>query len=163
MGKILRKILFNKKAYDTENDTRNPDISEKDVNFFNTFGFLKVPRFFAQEIKLINREFDRLMKERFGDALNEDRNFLYPQFMDNSSTLSDLLLLPKITALAKALVGDGFVYKGSDGNIFTQTTGWHRDYLIRTKSCKILIYLDSNNEDNGALRVIPGSQFIDDT
>ena len=53
--------------------------------------------------------------------------------------------------------------KGSDGNVFHAYTPWHRDYLIRTKSIKVLIYLEENNETNGALRVIPGTHFIDDS
>jgi hypothetical protein len=131
------------------------------VQFFNTFGFLKIPGFFTEEIREISNEFDSMMKEKFGDT-SAERNYLYPQFIDNSRKLSELLTLPKLSTLIGALMGKDFVYKGSDGNIFSASTGWHRDYLIRTKSCKMLVYLEENEENTGALRVIPGTHFVDD-
>lgn len=152
IGKLMKK---------KEVKPSNFALDGKVANFFATFGFIKIPGFFAPEIKMISTEFDRLMKEKFKDT-SEKRNYLYPQFIDNSELLSNLLILPKITELFSSLLGDDFVYKGSDGNIFAAPTPWHRDYLIRTKSCKMLVYLEENNEKTGALRVIPGTQFVDD-
>lgn len=86
-------------------------LPESMVHFFNAFGFLKIPGFFAEEIKMISREFDKKMTEKFGDT-HQPRNFLYPQFIDNDPTLADLLILPKVSNLATSLLGDGFTYKG---------------------------------------------------
>jgi hypothetical protein len=136
-------------------------VTEPMINFFDTFGFLKIEGFFDQEYSLISERFDRLMRDKFGST-NEPRNYLFPQFIDNDPQLADLLCLPKLQVLASALLGHDFVYKGSDGNVFGSPTPWHRDYLIRTRSIKLLIYLESNDNDGGALRVIPGTQFVDD-
>jgi hypothetical protein len=136
-------------------------VTDSMINFFDTFGFLKIEGFFDQECSVISERFDRLMRDKFGSA-SEPRNYLYPQFIDNDPQLADLLCLPKLQVLASALLGHDFVYKGSDGNIFNGPTPWHRDYLIRTRSAKMLIYLENNDEDGGALRVIPGTQFVDD-
>lgn len=132
------------------------------VNFYNAFGFLKIPGFFQKEYQMISERFDRLMTDKFKD-IKQPKNYLYPQFIDNDEDLADLLLLPKLSNLISALMGDDFVYKGSDGNIFNNATPWHRDYLIRTRSAKLLIYLEPNDESSGAIRMIPGTHFVDDT
>jgi ectoine hydroxylase-related dioxygenase (phytanoyl-CoA dioxygenase family) len=131
------------------------------VNFFHTFGYLKIPGFFKAEISSISQEFDRMMSERFKRAY-DNRKWFWPQMLEDSELLSNLLAQQKITSLMTQLLGENFVYKGSDGNVFSGSSGWHRDYLIRTKSCKVLIYLDHNDANSGALRVIPGTQFVDD-
>ncbi|MFN9067753.1 MAG: phytanoyl-CoA dioxygenase family protein [Bdellovibrionales bacterium] len=131
------------------------------INFFHTFGYLKIPGFFKAEINLISEEFDKMMSEKFKNAY-DNRKWFWPQMLEDSEVLSNLLAQQKITTLMSQLLGENFVYKGSDGNVFSGSSGWHRDYLIRTKSCKMLIYLDHNDASSGALRVIPGSQFVDD-
>lgn len=153
--------LFGKKRQAETLNSYEKTLDQQAINFFNTFGFIKLPGFFKTEIKLISTEFDKLMKAKFGDT-SERRNYLYPQFIDNSRVLTDLLLLPRISHLMSGLLGDDFIYKGSDGNIFSSPTPWHRDYYIRTKSCKMLVYLESNDETNGAIRMIPGTHFVDD-
>ena len=52
-----------------------------------------------------------------------------------------------------------FVYIASDGNMWAGDTVWHSDDDIRPgyKRVKIAFYLDSLTEENGCLRVIPGS------
>jgi ectoine hydroxylase-related dioxygenase (phytanoyl-CoA dioxygenase family) len=145
-------------SFDDVNFRATPEM----INFYNAFGFLKIQGFFQNEYQMISERFDHLMIDRFKEV-NQPRNYLYPQFIDNDEKLSDLLILPKLNSLISALMGDDFVYKGSDGNIFNNPTPWHRDYLIRTRSAKVLIYLEHNDERSGAIRMIPGTHFVDDS
>jgi hypothetical protein len=102
------------------------------------------------------------MSDKFGSKKSNDRNYFYPNFVEYSESLTSLLEQKKITDLVVNLLGENPIYTGSDGNIFSSSTPWHRDYLIKNRSCKILAYLDKVDEKSGALRVIPGSHFVDD-
>lgn len=134
---------------------------ERMVQMFDTFGFVKLEGYLKPEIEALSKEFDRMMVERFGKIV-PNRHYFYPQFADNSPLMTEIIDSPKISNLARALCGDGYMYKGSDGNIFVGGSAWHRDYLLRVKSIKMLIYLEHNDATSGALSLLPGSQFIDD-
>ncbi|MBM3265691.1 MAG: phytanoyl-CoA dioxygenase family protein, partial [candidate division Zixibacteria bacterium] len=72
--------------------------------------------------------------------------------------------------ILKSLLGDDYVYIGSDGNFYVGDTGWHSDTdwsgKLRGKPprvfYKIAFYLDPLTRDTGALRVIPGSHRYGD-
>jgi hypothetical protein len=136
--------------------------SESLKNFFNIFGFVKISGFFSEEIDVISKEFDALMKSKFGDLKSSNRNYLYPQFIDQNEYLTSLLTKEKIKTLVENLLGKDAIYSGSDGNIFAGSTPWHRDYLMKNRSCKMLVYLEKIDKNSGALRVIPGSHFLGD-
>jgi hypothetical protein len=136
-------------------------INEQLVRFFDTFGFVKLNGYLLEEIQAIGLEFDRLMTKRYGE-IESNRHYLYPQFADNSTMLMELVDSSKIKQLAAALCGDNYAYKGSDGNIFVSGSPWHRDYLSRVKSIKMLIYLEHNDVDSGCINLLPGSQFVND-
>lgn len=153
--------LFSKNAPNAPMSESNWKLTEGQINFFHAFGFLKIPKFFLPELDLIKTEFDRMMLAKFKN-FDEPRSYLYPQIADNSEVLVSLLELEKLQALMSGLLGDDFLYKGSDGNLFQTSSTWHRDYLIRTKSCKMLIYLEPSDHRSGAFRAIPGTHFVDD-
>jgi hypothetical protein len=135
---------------------------ESAANYFHAFGFIKIPAFFsAQELQAIGSRFDHVMSERHGE-LDPNRNYLLPQFIDQDDELASILTFPRLNRVIESLMGEDFLYKGSDGNVFRRATGWHRDYLIRNKSCKVLIYFQKADAKSGALRVIPGTHFVDD-
>lgn len=136
-------------------------ITDQQKFFFDVFGFIKLPGFFRDEFKWIENEFDTLMRDNF-KGHPKDRNKFLPQALDNSETLCSILELEKVHQLFGKLLGENFLYKGSDANEFLGSSPWHRDYLIRTRACKMLIYLDETQEHTGALRVIPGTHFVDD-
>ena len=139
------------------------DISSKELKtFFDIFGFIKISGFFKDEISDISREFNTSMDKKFGLKKEQTRNYFYPQFIEYSEYLSTLVAKEKIVLLMKNLLGEDPIFTGSDGNIFAGSTPWHRDYLIKNRSCKVLSYLDEVDGTSGALRVIPGSHFIDD-
>ncbi len=138
------------------------EATQEHVNLFDTFGFVKLPGYFKDEVKWIGHEFDRMMAEKYGQLL-KNRPYFYPQFADSSAKLTALLENPKVVDLAQKFCGENYIYKGSDGNMFVEGSPWHRDYLVRTKSMKMLVYLEHNKMDGGPFCAIPGSHFVDDT
>jgi hypothetical protein len=59
------------------------------------------------------------------------------------------------------LLGPGFVWIGSDGNLYVGDTGWHPDAgRPDYAAIKIAFYLDPVTADTGCLRVIPGSHRL---
>lgn len=131
-------------------------------SYFDTFGFVRIQGALTAEMPWINREFDSMMAGRFG-RLNEPKSYLYPQFIDNSPELWKLLENENVLRLAELICGTDFIYKGSDGVCFPSASNWHRDYLIRSKSCKMLVYLEKNTKTSGPFCAIAGSHFIDDS
>lgn len=156
-AKFLRKTL----PASTHDSSSLLQVDEKLVQLFDTFGFVRLPGYLKKEIPAITQEFDRMMQERYGH-IEPGRHYMYPQFADNSPMLTELVDSPKISALAQALCGENYMYKGSDGNIFVNGTPWHRDYLLRVKSIKMLVYLEHNDATSGGIVMLPGSQFIGD-
>lgn len=137
-------------------------LTKEQIDFFETFGFIKFPQLFADRLDWILGEFTETFPK--GDkGLQHDgtkRTCIVP-FIDQRMAV--LLDDPRILGIGKALLGDDFNYMGSDGNYYTGNTGWHRDgYHQQQKHLKIAFYLDPLDGSSGALRVIPGSHRLDD-
>lgn len=114
---------------------------------FATFGFVKIPGFFTPgETLAISHEFDA----------THSRPGIKACCADSNPRLISLIGDSHVYELIGDLLGPSWLYKGSDGNVFLKATPWHRDYFIRTPTCKMLIYLDPST-----LELIPGSHFVD--
>ena len=111
---------------------------------------------------VISEEFNKTMEEKYNNFQKSEGNLLYPQILEYNEELTRLLDLDKTKLLVETLLGKDSLYLGSDGNCFKSPTPWHRDYLIKSKTCKMLIYLEEAAIDQTALSVIPGSQFTED-
>jgi len=135
------------------------EITKEQIDFFETFGFIKFPQLVADKIDWIINEFT----ETFPNNNPHDgtkRTCVVPFIDQRMSTLLDD---PRIESIGSTFLGSDFNYMGSDGNYYTGDTGWHRDgYHHKYKHLKIAFYLDPLNEDSGALRVVPGSHRLDD-
>ena len=132
-------------------------ITEKQIKFFETFGFLKLKQAFKDEIEWITSEFTKVFTDRGVIHDGTKRSCIVP-FIDQREKLSTLIDHPVVLAAGKALLGEDFNYLGGDGNYYSGNTVWHPDgnhdageYL------KMAFYLDAVRGDSGALRVIPGS------
>ncbi len=143
-------------------------LSDQQMAFFETFGYLTFPGVFAAEAEMITEEFERVWAGHGGGHNrqshdHERRSALVP-FIDQSEYLSTLLDDPRVDGVASALLGDDYNYNGSDGNFYVGDTDWHSDGFARTKyrSLKIAFYLDPVTRDSGCLRVIPGSHLRGD-
>jgi len=132
-------------------------ITDKQVAFYQTFGFLKLPRAFAGEIGWITAEFEQVFMDRGVVHDGTKRSCIVP-FIDQREKLAALLDHPVIMNAASALLGEDFNYIAGDGNYYSGDTGWHRDGFHRVgEFLKVAFYLDPVKAESGALRVVPGS------
>ncbi|MBC8078282.1 MAG: phytanoyl-CoA dioxygenase family protein [Chloroflexales bacterium] len=142
-------------------------LSEQQLAYFHTFGFLAFPGLLADRIDQITAEFEAIWAAHGGGHSGRPHDgsarSCSVQFIDQSAYLSTLLDDPRIHGIAASLLGDDFNYMGSDGNFYTGNTQWHSDgYGGRggPLHIKIAYYLDALTGESGALRVIPGSQRV---
>jgi Phytanoyl-CoA dioxygenase (PhyH) len=163
---------------------------EQQIMFFRTFGALRVRGLFAAEIETISQGFDEVFRanpvhevtspfslHRLRDpdqGTTPRRQIPSPDvvasgdpaqgFIERSPKLSWLRDDPRVTALAQALLGDGYQYEGSVGNIFNSYIYWHSDYFRSSippeTRLKFGFYLEPLDADSGALRVIPGTNHL---
>ena len=144
-------------------------LSDEQVRFFETFGFLSFPGLLSDRIEEIDREFEAVWETHGGghDGKPHDgkaRSCILP-FIDQSEILSTLLDDSRILEIAETLLGEDFNYVNSDGNYYVGETGWHSDGGHKPGDpihIKIALYLDPLSRDTGALRVIPGSHLYGD-
>ena len=145
----------------------NFNLTNQQISFFNTFGYLSLPGLLADCIAEIIHEFEKVWTDRGGghNAKTHDgkvRSCIVP-FIDQRERLSALVDDPRIYGIANALLGDDFNYMGSDGNYYVGDTAWHSDgWHPEIRHIKIALYLDPLTRNTGCLRVIPGSHHIGD-
>lgn len=142
-------------------------LTEQQIDFFETFGYLGFPGLLKDRISDVIDEFEKVWERNQGGHNGRPhdgtaRSCMVP-FIDQSQALSGLLDDPRIHGIATSLLGDDFNYMGSDGNYYVGDTAWHSDgWHASIRHLKIAFYLDPITRDTGALRVIPGSHIIND-
>src|SRR3984957_13759216 len=142
-------------------------LTDQQVDFFETFGYLGCPGLVADRIDEILQEFEAVWEDRggghFGAPHNGTERSCIVPFIDQREYLCTLLDDPRILGIAYGLLGDDFNYLGSDGNYYVGDTGWHSDgWHPEMRHIKIAFYLDPVGRDSGCLRVIPGSHLTGD-
>jgi len=153
---------------ETITETTDFQLSEQQVNFFETFGYLGFPGLMADRAAEIDGAFEAIWDNHGGGHNGKAhdgkaRSCIVP-FIDQSEILAGLLDDPRIHGIATRLLGDDFNYMGSDGNYYVGDTRWHSDgWHPETRHIKIAFYLDTLTRDTGALRVIPGSHLREDS
>jgi ectoine hydroxylase-related dioxygenase (phytanoyl-CoA dioxygenase family) len=136
-------------------------LTQEQINFFETFGYLVLPGFLADDIDWITAEFEAVFQDRQIVHDGTKRSTVVP-FIDQRERLCTLLDHPKLVGLISSLLGDDFNYVGGDGNFYSGDTSWHSDGFHHVgKFLKVALYLDPVGRDSGCLRVIPGSHRID--
>src|SRR5690349_18565425 len=142
-------------------------LTDAQLNFFQTFGYLSFPGLMGDRIAEIEQGFEALWVHKGGGHNGKPhdgtaRSVIAP-FIDQSESLSALLDDPRIIGIATSLLGEDFNYMGSDGNYYVGDTRWHSDgWHKEILHIKIAFYLDPLTANTGALRVIPGSHRIGD-
>jgi hypothetical protein len=147
-------------------------LSTQQIHFFETFGYLSLPGLLAGDTDAVVNKFDALFASDTKDILdwrhdahyNNARHILI-QLIERDTMLSGLLEHPRIDGIFTSLLGDNYLYRASEGNIFTGDTYWHSDLYnadFKYRHIKILFYLDPIDANSGALRVIPGSHLFGD-
>ena len=139
-------------------------LSQHQLDFFDTFGYLAFPGLLNDCIDKIIEEFEDVWAKS-GRTHDETKRSALVPFPDQNEYLSSLLDDHRIHDIASSLCGEDFNYFSGDGNYYVGDTSWHSDgYNTRiVRMIKIAFYLDPVKENTGALRVIPGSHITDDT
>lgn len=140
-------------------------LTPQQVMFFETFGFLKVPGLFDDDIDRITRGFEEVFATNPTWDTNVELHFdqqrsIIPGFVHKSDDLAWLLEDPRVTSIVQTLVGPHYEYAESDGNLFYCETSWHADIYsapINQLHLKLSFYLDELDADSGAIRLIPGT------
>ena len=140
-------------------------LSEQQVNHFETFGFLLLRQLYsADEMAGLMRELDEVLAAQPGNVMPPSFQSVAP-FVEHGTDTIDLPEDDRIYRPMEQLLGNGFVWGGSEGvsGSFNETHDhqWHSDrggqIDLHYRRIKIMIYLQSMRKDTGALRVIPGS------
>ncbi len=143
-------------------------LSEQQMAFFDTFGYLAFPGLLVDRIDEIIYAFETVWAAHGGGHHGKEHDgkarSMISAFADQSEYLSSLLDDPRIHGIAASICGDDFNYTGSDGNYYVGDSIWHSDGYVEKKylTFKIAFYLDPVTRDTGCLRVIPGSHRYGD-
>lgn len=142
-------------------------LSPQQVAYQKTFGFLRFPGLFANDLESIVEAFEEVW-ERDGDGAvsiedpvhkNRPRKML-PDFVNRHPVLRSITTDPRIDAIAESLLGEGYEFAGSDGNLAWCDTEWHIDSygaIPGLSYLKISLYLDPLGPETGAIRLMPGT------
>jgi ectoine hydroxylase-related dioxygenase (phytanoyl-CoA dioxygenase family) len=147
-------------------------LSPQQVEFFDTFGFIKLPGLFKAEIDTLIKGFDEAFATRTPDkVIKEDplqetdnpvfkdrkRVILY-HLVEQSDKLRWLASDPRVLGIVKSLIGENYEARPTDGHVFDCDTSWHPDMGVDSRyRIKLSFYLDPQRADSGAIRLIPGS------
>ena len=130
---------------------------------FETFGFIVLRQAFSpDEIVRIGQEFDDvLMADRQGREFDGVKRQAVLGFIEKRLLLTQLVEDDRIYEPLEQLLGPGFVWVGSDGNLYVGDTNWHPDGSnLGYMRIKVAFYLDPVTKETGCLRVIPGSHRL---
>jgi hypothetical protein len=135
----------------------NCDIN-KMVNYYNTFGFLKIDNFFISTN-------ESMIKAYSFNVLHNSKNITdyIPRAMEKVPYFVNVIINKKIHCILEKLFNSKYTYTGSDSKIYNSNTNWHCDRKTKNHYLKCCFYLDNLNENTGCLRVLPGSQNSTDT
>ncbi|MEU7575463.1 phytanoyl-CoA dioxygenase family protein [Micromonospora sp. NPDC049240] len=132
-------------------------VSDSDVAYFTTFGFLHIPGILAASASAIAEAFEAVFAAT--TTVGRQGRAGVTRVAERSDTLRDLLLDDhRCPNVARRLLGAKASYVGGDGVRYDGATYWHRDGNHRElRLLKIVQYLEPLGPETGALRIIPGS------
>lgn len=147
-------------------------LTRQQKNFFDTFGYLVLPGLLKDSAAAFTAAFERLYAKDDKEIIDwrheahymKSRRVLL-QFIEREPALTALLEHPVIDGIFRSLLGEDYLYRASEGNIFTGDTYWHSDLYgahFKYRHIKILLYLEPLDADSGAFRAIPGSHLFGD-
>ena len=140
-------------------------LSPGQVSHFKSFGFLFIRQLFsAKEVEDITTTADNLwLKLRDGQSLDPEQGQGEGTFVERDAALTKMVTDARIYEAAESILGPGFIWAGSEGNVTVNSEHpWHPDRPgdhdeVSYTRLKVNLYLDPITEENGCLRVIPGS------
>ena len=142
-------------------------LSEGQIAHFHTFGFLVVRQAFSRgEVEELIQETDAAYEKKPDGDTAEAEWMWASDFIEERPALMKLVEDDRIYLSMKELLGEDFIWIGSEGmwgidpKLADHT--WHFDGHKTSRNLdytrtKVMLYLDPQQKDSGALRVIPGS------
>ena len=139
-------------------------LNQKQLNFFDTFGYLLIQQLFSPaETKKIIEGFEWSIQNCGGGKNhNGSSRTMFGGPIEHTSEMCAILDHPSILGLIGGLLGEDFNYCNGDGNYYTGDTHWHPDGSWgQLFAAKAAFYLDPLTRDTGAVRLIPSSHRSD--
>ncbi len=136
------------------------------IAHFETFGFLHFRGCFPkEEIECIMETADEVWTRKIGHRPSLDENIHSDYFLESDPRLLRLIHDDRIYGPVHQLLGEGFIWSGSEGNRGCPPDNtshhWHADRAgeqeLGYTRIKIMLYMEPMRKTEGALRVIPGS------
>jgi hypothetical protein len=144
-------------------------VGDPEVDWFRSFGYLVLRRFF--EPALVEELREELVRTMF--AVHGDGYHARPAMSGMAGHYTCLLgpWAPRtvelvdsrqLVGLAERLVGGKVLPSPCDtqGICYFSEAGWHNDTCLAIRGVKFVAYLEPLYADNGALRVLPGSHRL---
>jgi hypothetical protein len=131
---------------------------------YHTFGFLALRQAFGpDEIAEISRTYDDLLEQdRQREAFSGEKRQTLFGIAEKHPLLIRLVEDDRIYETVERLLGPGFIWLCSEGNLYVGDTEWHPDggSTLDYSFMKVSLYLDPLTRDTGCLRVLPGSHRL---
>ncbi len=142
-------------------------LSSGQIAHFHTFGYLVIRRAFTRdEVEELIRKAATVYAKKLGRDIGDEEWLWEPGFIEESPELMKLVEDDRIYLPMVELLGEDLIWIGSEGmwgiDPKLADHSWHFDgfrtsqHLDYTRT-KVMLYLDPQKKDTGALRVIPGS------
>ena len=142
-------------------------LTDEQAAHFNTFGYIVQRQIFSpEEMGSLTKEFDDVLAEgRDYQPFDGKEHQSVQPFVEKRELLTQMVEDDRIYGTVEQLLGPGFLWAGSDGNLYVGDTRWHGDRLQGEGdhlpwdlgSIKVVFYFDPVDADTGCLRVIPGT------
>ena len=146
---------------------QNPTLSEDELKQFDAFGFvLRRQTFDASEVADFIDALEAVCARRLGHPPGAADAVWERSFAESHPTLMKLLCDDRVFLPVVEILGEDFLWVGSEGMWgFEEKLAnhhWHADggwipEQISPHRLKVMLYLDRQDRDTGALRIMPGS------
>ena len=142
-------------------------LTEAQIAHFQTFGFLVIRQAFTRsEVEALIREADAAYAAKSDREKDGSSSMWTSELVEERPALMKLMEDDRIYLSIGGLLGRDFIWNGSEIMWGIDTTladhTWHFDGHKTSRNLdyprtKVMLYLDPQRRDTGALRVIPGS------
>ena len=154
-------------------------LTEREQMSFDIFGFVVLRDFYNDRVAEVSAAFDKVFAESndhfvmdgsvdahtaTDPATPDMARQVLGDFVGRDPVLADLAADERLHAILEQVLGSGYSFIGSDGNLMSCDLSWHIDSPAHQpqKYVKVFYYLDPLTESTGALRMLPGSSNGDD-
>jgi ectoine hydroxylase-related dioxygenase (phytanoyl-CoA dioxygenase family) len=162
---MTQSVRASKAAADGESFALAP----QQIAYFETFGFLRVPELFRDDVGQLVSGFEEVFANQQSPRMEthehlhlDERRVIIPAFIHKSEKLRPLLDDHRVVGVVTGLMGPNYEYAESDGNLFYCESSWHPDMYSAPMNqfhIKLSFYLDSLHGESGAIRMIPGTNY----